>query len=65
MTDTATLGPESTAADVPGWDSVSQVALIMQIEDDFGVVLDGNEVGEVKNLGELAKLVSERQTGSR
>ena len=54
MVDPSTLGPDSGAADVPGWDSVSQVMLIMQIEDEFALSLPPELLDGAENLGELA-----------
>jgi acyl carrier protein len=58
MVDPLPLSPQSTAADIPGWDSVSQVMLSMRIEDEFGVSLAPELVNEASNLGELALLVA-------
>jgi acyl carrier protein len=58
MVDPLPLSALSTAADIPGWDSVSQVMLTMRIEDEFEVLLAPELVNEASNLGELALLVA-------
>ncbi len=60
MVDPARLSAASTAADVPGWDSVSQVMLVMEIEDAFNVALPTELLSEAANIGELAKLLAAR-----
>jgi acyl carrier protein len=59
MIDTSKLTPRSTANDVPGWDSVSQVMLLMRIEDTFRIELDINRVSAAADLQALANLVYE------
>jgi acyl carrier protein len=55
------LTPQSSANDVAGWDSVSQVALIMRIEEELGVDLDLADANAFANLEELAELVDVRK----
>jgi acyl carrier protein len=64
MVDPTGLTPQSTANDVPGWDSVSQVALVMKIEDTFGIELDPGEVGAAKDVQALADLVDLRKASA-
>jgi acyl carrier protein len=46
--------PETTAADVPGWDSVSHVGLILTVEEDLGIEFPVETVATLDNLGALA-----------
>ena len=48
---------EMTAKDVDGWDSLSNLRLIMAVEKEFKVKFSAAEVGKLKNLGELAGLI--------
>ena len=61
MVDPASLGPQTTASDVPGWDSVSQVMLLMRIEDDFGLELDADALSEAADLQALAEFLDMKQ----
>jgi acyl carrier protein len=61
MVDAANLGPESSAMDVPGWDSVSQVALFMELEDRFRIELDVANASEAANLEALAAIVDAKR----
>ena len=47
-----------TAKDVEGWDSLSNIRLIMSVEKQFGVKFSASEVGKLKNVGELADLIA-------
>jgi acyl carrier protein len=46
-----------TAKDVDGWDSLSNLRLIMAVEKEFKVKFSAAEVGKLKNLGELAEMI--------
>ena len=49
-----------TAKDVPGWDSLKQVALLIAIEKAFAVRLDLSELEKCKNVGEMANILAKR-----
>ncbi len=61
--DPSSLTATSTADDVPGWDSVSQVMLIMRIEDDFCIQLDTADVNEARSLQALADVIDRCPAG--
>ena len=48
---------EMTAHDVVGWDSIKQFDIIMEIEDRLSVEFNGSELSDLKNVGDLARLV--------
>lgn len=51
-----------TAADVPGWDSLMHVRLILEVEKAFGIRFTTSEVASFGNVGELVDSV-ERKVG--
>jgi acyl carrier protein len=51
--DTIALTEETTARDIPQWDSLGHVNLMFAIEERFGVRFRGNELAELANVGEL------------
>ncbi|MEO6527841.1 MAG: acyl carrier protein [Gemmatimonadaceae bacterium] len=59
--DTLVVTPETTAADVSGWDSLTHVTLMLNVEREFGVRFSSREVAMLKNVGELVQLVASRQ----
>lgn len=51
------LKDEMTAADVPGWDSLTHINLVLAIERRFRIKLTTGEVSKLKNVGNLLALV--------
>ncbi|MEM1128944.1 MAG: acyl carrier protein [Pseudomonadota bacterium] len=54
------VSPVSTAADVEGWDSVSNIELIVALEARFGVSFRTGEMSGLKNLGELTTAIANK-----
>ncbi|GAA3762244.1 acyl carrier protein [Terriglobus aquaticus] len=52
--DTLTLTPETTAADIDGWDSMAHIGLIVAIEERMGVKFNSAELESLHNVGQLA-----------
>jgi acyl carrier protein len=48
----------TTAEDVEEWDSLSHIRLIVAVERKFGVKFKNSEIESLKNVGDLAKLVT-------
>lgn len=57
--DSLSLGDATTAAEVPGWDSVAHINLMFAIEERFGVTFAGNELAEFRNIGELKQYLAQ------
>jgi acyl carrier protein len=55
--DTIVLRPDLTAQDVDGWDSLTHIRLLVTVERTFKIKFTVTEVGELKNVGELMKLI--------
>lgn len=53
MEPTLEIGPETTALDVAGWDSLSHTLLILEMEAAFGVHIDPDRVAACNNIREL------------
>jgi acyl carrier protein len=51
------LTDETTARDIPKWDSLAHINLMFSIEQSFGVRFKGNELAEMKNIGELKQFL--------
>ena len=58
--DDVVLGPETTAKDVDGWDSLTNIRIMVAIERRFRVRFSVMEVTEIPNIGELVKVVEAR-----
>jgi acyl carrier protein len=48
------------AADVPGWDSLAHVRLMLATQRRFGLRFSAAEIGSLKNIGDLAALVARK-----
>jgi len=54
---------ESTTADqVPGWDSLSHITILVAIEKEFNIRFKGYEVIKCKNVGDLQNLVNSKNS---
>jgi acyl carrier protein len=54
------LSPATTAAEVPGWDSLAHVDLIVAVEGAFGLRFTTQEVMGLQKVGDLVALVSRK-----
>ena len=51
---------ETTANQVPGWDSFNHINVILAIEKDYNIHFKGLEILRVKSIGELQKLIDSK-----
>ena len=51
----------TTARDIPQWDSLSHVRLIVFLEEELGVRFSTAEIQEFKNLGNLVDAAVKRK----
>ncbi len=58
--DTISLKPETTANDIEGWDSFSNIILIVAAEERFGVKLNSREIEGLKNVAGLVALIQQK-----
>lgn len=56
--------PELTAPMVPGWDSLSNIRLLVEAERVFNLRFSSLEVASLKNVGQLAALIERKASGS-
>ena len=55
--DQITLNTDTTADDVPGWDSFNHINIIMGAEMEFGIRFNVAELEGLKNVGEFMALI--------
>ena len=51
---------DTTAAQVEGWDSLSHIYIIAEIEDAFGIRMTAQEGGSAKTVGDLVAIVDSK-----
>jgi acyl carrier protein len=54
------LAPAMTAKDVKGWDSMSNIRLVVAVEEAFAVSLSTSEVIGIENVGNFVALIQEK-----
>ena len=60
--DSITLTPETRASDIPGFDSLKMVLILVGVRDRFGVKLRSREVDSIGSVGDLARLIAAKST---
>lgn len=56
--DNLTILPETTAADVSGWNSLAHIRLMVSVEKAFQIRFSAAEIASLKNVGDLIDLIS-------
>jgi acyl carrier protein len=54
------LTPELTASDVPEWDSLSHIRLVLAVQKEFRTKFSAAQTANLKNVGDLAELIRAR-----
>lgn len=60
-----TLERDTSARDVPEWDSVTHIQLLVALEDAFDIEFQTGEIAGLANVGELVDLIADRLGSSR
>jgi acyl carrier protein len=55
--DPQSVSMETSASDIPGWDSVGHLALASDLEQAFGISLDVDELMEMENVREIVRII--------
>lgn len=58
--DDISLTEDTTANDVDGWDSLTNMLLISEIESNFGVRFTFREIVKLKNVGDLCHTINNK-----
>jgi acyl carrier protein len=51
--DSIVLSDKTTAQDVPGWDSLQQIKIILGCEKKLGIRLRARDINGLENVGEM------------
>jgi acyl carrier protein len=49
---------ETSASDIPLWDSVGHLTLASNLEETFGISLDVDELMEMENVREIVRVIT-------
>jgi acyl carrier protein len=63
--DSLVITPQTTAADIEGWDSVMHVSLTLHIEKTFGIRFTATQIASMQNVGDMITIIEARQAGKR
>lgn len=63
--DDLVVAEHTTARDIPDWDSLTHVTLIVALERAFGIRFDAAEISSPANVGELVAIVEAKVAAGR
>ena len=49
-----------TSEDIPDWDSVGHLNLIMEVEKEFGIKIEIEEMFEIEKLGDITRILQKK-----
>ena len=59
-----TVSLATTAKNVPGWDSIVHITLVIEIEREFNVKFRMAEIEKLRNVGDLVAILTAKQPQS-
>jgi acyl carrier protein len=59
--DSLVLHDETTAQDVPGWDSMNHITVVVEAERHFGIKVRTAEIEELRNVGDFVSLIQRKR----
>ena len=59
--DTLVLQPETTAADIPAWDSMNHITIVVEAERHFGIKVRTAEIESLRNVGDFVALIAAKR----
>lgn len=55
------ISAESSPDDIPGWDSMTHIAVVVEVECRFGVQFHTGEIEDLRNVGALIRHIRMKQ----
>jgi len=55
------IRPETSASDIPTWDSLMHIQLVVAVEKQFGIRFATGEVEKLQNVGEMISLITQKK----
>jgi acyl carrier protein len=54
------IGDDTLASEVPGWDSLNHINVILAVESHFGIRFENSELFRLKNIGDLQRMLDKK-----
>jgi acyl carrier protein len=55
------ISDEANMIDLPGWDSLSHMNLIIEIEHQFEIQLSGDDIAEMQSIPKIVEILNRYQ----
>ncbi len=55
----------TSAPDIPGWDSLTHINLIIELEEEFDLRFTVDDLAGLKNVGEMAQMIKRKLNVNR
>jgi len=56
------IAPETVIREISGWNSLIALSVIALVEDEYGVLLRGEDIRSAKTVGELFEIVRAKKS---
>ncbi len=56
------ITPKTSSWDIPGWDSLTDMQLMLEVEKQFAIRLKAAEILKLKCVGDLIELIQSKLT---
>lgn len=60
--DAIEIEDSTTAEDIENWDSMTHLMLITEIEEDFSIEINGMDIMNLHNVGNLVSLIERKKS---
>lgn len=57
---TLVITDSTNSSDIEDWDSLEHIALVVSMENEFGLKFDLKEVNKLANVGEMVDLIASK-----
>lgn len=57
---TLEISEKTVAQDIPDWDSLNHINLIIEIEDEFSMRLTVDDIADLANVGDMIVLIESK-----
>lgn len=58
--DALVLTPRTSARDIPTWDSVNHIRIVLSLEQQFALKVNVRETAELMNVGDLVAFIEKK-----